>query len=701
MANRPLSLAPRIPALRPPIEDAIRGWRQALIAPRRRPSGAELVLLAWRVLWAPFWLGSDVPAPRLPARDGRPPAAVGPAGEQVVRVLSGLTRRIWLLRALTLLTRGAWLGLAIGCVGLLVQLSGGPAFDAGILPPLTVVLVGLAAVLAALSRPTRPQVARMLDRSFGLHDRATTALGNLGLGVPTEGDRAPVVYLQVADAANAVAEARRHPALAMRLPVRELVLAIAGALLFASLTFLRGVGGDIPAVGAGTVPPFEPAAERIAAEEAAARAAQPPVPADGAPTTEEVQERAQRSNEAQRDLQTLGGALDDHATTRPAAEAIAEGDYEGAAAELREAAAAADQLSPAAREALAGDLDAAADQMSPGSPELAEASRAAADGLRQGGEAAEQGVGEVADAVEETGGEVASQEELAADMERAEAAEASGGQESGQPADGAPADQPPGEAAAGDPAAGDPAAGEAGETDPNAGEPGARGEPGEAGAPSDGADADPSQDGGQPGGDQPGQSQEPGQGEGEGQPAPGEGQPGGPGQEGAPGEAGAQPGEAGDAQPGEAGEGQPGDAQPGEGQPTDGGTAQQGGGAGTGEGQPNPEAGSGAPENSGESGGGVPAEERVTETTASGGEPPAEGEPGEVSGNLSLAGSDGEGVQTSGDNGSSSTGSGSGSTSRSGSASQGEVGEAGPDSNRVPADYRDVVEDYFSDPGDE
>jgi hypothetical protein len=46
---------------------------------------------------------------------------------------------------------------------------------------------------------------------------------------------------------------------------------------------------------------------------------------------------------------------------------------------------------------------------------------------------------------------------------------------------------------------------------------------------------------------------------------------------------------------------------------------------------------------------------------------------------------------------SSSSGSGSGAAAGTGSVSQGDVGTAGPDSNRVPKRYREIVEDYFSD----
>ncbi|HEX2280469.1 MAG TPA: hypothetical protein VHG52_01780, partial [Thermomicrobiales bacterium] len=60
-----------------------------------------------------------------------------------------------------------------------------------------------------------------------------------------------------------------------------------------------------------------------------------------------------------------------------------------------------------------------------------------------------------------------------------------------------------------------------------------------------------------------------------------------------------------------------------------------------------------------------------------------------------------QGVQTSSDGGSAMRGSGAGVTAGSGFAVQGEVGDAGPDSNRVPAEHRETVERYFSDGGGE
>ena len=65
------------------------------------------------------------------------------------------------------------------------------------------------------------------------------------------------------------------------------------------------------------------------------------------------------------------------------------------------------------------------------------------------------------------------------------------------------------------------------------------------------------------------------------------------------------------------------------------------------------------------------------------------------------SGSGDQGVQTSSDGGSALRGSGAGITAGSGFAEQGEVGQAGPDSNRVPAEHRETVERYFSNGGGE
>ncbi|MEA2530176.1 MAG: hypothetical protein QOG89_1820 [Thermomicrobiales bacterium] len=641
----------------------------------RPPRGAELRRALWRGATAPYWLATDVPAPQLPARDKKAPPA-GLAGDQVARHVGEIARRVWIQRALTILARSAWLGILVGCLWLLVELRGGPDLDLRLLIWISGIIAVPGVVFAALVRPTRRQVARMLDCSFGLQERMTTAVENLGKGVPKDGERAKLIYLQMADAANVVGDLRRYPIFAIRLPVRELVMAIVCALLFAALFFMRGVGGGIPPVQAGAVPPFTPAAERMAQQPTTSA---PTGAQANAPTVKDVQQRAERSNQARQDLSALAKALNDHAVTNAAADAMERGDYPAAADELRDLAEEADKLSPASREELAQDLDNAASQMSEGSQQLADASRQAADGLRQGEQPAQDGMRNLGDAVEKTGGEVASQQELAEQMRQAQAAAANESQ-SGQ------ASQSDGGEQSGDQSSSDGAQ----QQSDSQGSQASDGQQGDAGQ---GADAQPGDgnqpsDSGQNQGDTPsddpraaGQQQ---QGEG--------GQAGEPGGEQQPGQEGGQPAEGG--QPGEAG--QQGGQQPGEG-------AQQGAGAGSGQNDGATESGQTQSTSEGQQAAeGEPADPNVADGNGEGGKG-QETEPGaDPREAITLARApEGESIQTSSNNGGSNAGSGPGASVSSGTSTQGEVDAAGPDSNRVPPGYRSIVEDYFSDPDGE
>ena len=704
MADRSLRL-PRIPALSgltgagaragsqgrqgragQPARTFARTWRDVV----RRPSNVPLLL--WRLLWLPYWLGSDVPAPHLPARNTAVPAASGLAGQQVVRMLDSIRRRVWLLWALTTVVRAAWLVALIGCVWLLIERAGGPEFDVTPLYWVGGFTLAAGVIFAIVNRPTRIQSARMLDRSFRLHERISTALDNLGKDVPVDGTRALVTYLQVADAANVIAELRRHPAFRLRPPLRELVLALTCTLTLAGLFFLRGIGGDIPAVGAANVPAFSPASTRPRPPESAGSPGVAPGETGEGPSSEEVQARAQRSNEAQRDLNTLGDALDNYPVTNAAAEAIAEGDYDEAAAELREVGAQSDQMSQESREGLADDLDQAAEQMSPGSSELADASRSAANGLREGGEPAQQGLNDLGDQVQETGSEVASQQELREQLSQAQAQEAGQSSESNpqEGQQGQSGDQTSGdggemsETGAGEQPNDNPMQGEGGEGEqPGEGE-GTNGEPG-----SEGADAAPSNGAQQANADR-------------GSNPSGARQSGGGEQRGRDRQASSQ------SAPGESMESS--QVSPGGDQaaaPSDqsgvNDAGQQGEGAGSGQGESESTQPTDGGESSGQEQAGseeAPPEEQVTE---SGPPPEAQAdmpEPESGDGTIDLENSGGGGIQTSTNAGSASAGSGTGVMTASGSSTQQEVDEAGPDSNRVPEDKREVVQDYFSEPGE-
>jgi hypothetical protein len=488
----------------------------------------------------------------------------------------------------------------------------------------------------------------MLDRSFGLRDRLMTALDHLGQRVPRQGERASLVYLQMADAANVIDEIKRHRALRFALPIRELVPTLGFALILAALFFWRGTGERIPEVAAASVPKFTPAVARQAAPESTALS---PENTELAPTVEEVMEQSRRSNAAQRDLSQLADALADHATTRPAADAINQGDYSAAARLLREFAPRTGDLSPAAREALARDLDTAAGGMSPQNNDLQQATDQAATGLREGGEESEAGVEELGDAVERTAEDVASQQELADQMQRAQETERREQRPAGE---GRGSSESDGQSQQSEASEQGEAGGERG--DQEGGEQGT----GE-GEQSSAENGEPSTDGGDTGSGTGDQANRPGEN------VPGEGGPqSGPAEE---------AGSAADAQNAQGGESQGAGAASGDSSGQTGEQRQTGVGA-----EPAPGEGE--------------VERQVTD--ASGQRVEAE-DPDGTSAQVALpAAPGGEGIQTVNNAGGAVRGSGAGITAGAGSAIQTDVAEAGPDSNRVPDEYRPVVERYFS-----
>src|SRR5215212_4048965 len=647
----------------PRLQPASAPWERAKVAldhvGQRLADPVTRPAFLWSLFWAPFWVWSDSPKPALPQRGPAAPRDLGLAGEAVVTGIDRIRRRLWVTFAAAAICRGIWLALAFATLLMVLDVVGGPVFDPqpAVIAGVVLLLAGL--VLAVLSKPSRPLTARMLDRTFGLQERLSTALDDLGLGVPAPGERAPVVYLQMADAANAIAALRSDSRLRPVIPVREVVLVVSCALMLATLAFLRGLGGGLPELAVAHVPPFTPAIERPAEPDPSAAELDA---ATMAPSVQQVLERADRSAQTRRDLQSLAAALADHAVTRPAADEIARGDYDAAGEQIRDAAKQAGELSPAGREGLAEDLQQASETMQPESNGLHEASREAASGLRQDDEAARTEMGDLADAVESAGEQVVPQGELASQMRNARQTQAQQGGESGQ-AGSQTESGDPSEAGAESSVSGDPGSG----VDASA----STGSEGDA-AQSE-REAQAGENGGESAKGQSGQSSEGGRAT-----APGDADQPGPGEGGAPGES-SQRGAAAGAVESEG----------------DSAAAQRGAGAGTGEsGDPSGEEGAASAANVEVGAGEDPAESNVSTGGA------AEADPTALEGAnpaVTLPSSSGQqGVQTSSNGGSAMRGSGSGVTAGSGVAAQGEVGDAGPDSNRVPPEHRDTVERYFS-----
>lgn len=657
---------PKLPRIDPSqlVADASGAVRD--ISAKRPATREELLRFGWKAVFAPYWLWSDVPAPQLPQRDLPLPPG-GLAGNHVARALRAIALRAWLQRSLTILARAAWLGILVAVIWLAIEIGGGPELDLGVLKWIAIAMFVPAIVLALFSKPSHYQVARMLDRSFHLQERIVTAIANIGRDVPAPGQRAEMPYLQVADAANAIAVVRSDSAFRINTPVRELVLAIIWALVFASLFFMRGGGGSIPDVESRIVPEFVPAAQQFV--NTPEEALPPQQAAQEVPTVAEIQELAERSNDAREDLLTLADALSDHAFTRSASSSLNQGSYADAAQELRDIAQQADELSEAERASLAADLESAASQMTQNGQALADAAQSAAEGLREGGEPAEQGVEGLGDAVEETANSIESREALDEAMRQAQEAEATGTQ-SGSEQSGSAGQQS--ESLFDNPLNQMEPASSDGAGEQSSSEPGSEGANAESGA-SEGAGEQPGeQQGSDPGSSSAGESQS-----GSAAQAPPEDVTGG-----------ASSGQYEDPEMNpnaQAPEGQSEDSSAGSG--AGGESSEISTGGDTGAMQPGETAGSE----------GEASEAEVAD--AEGGEGSGESGAGEPRQAVTLARSpDGQSVQVPGSSGGSSLGPGAGVSAAGGEGAQGVVDIAGPDSNHVPGEYRPIVRSYFSNP---
>ena len=633
----------------------------------RRPVGHRAWLtLLWQTGTLPFWLASDLPKPTLPQKTERF-ADGGAAGNHVVKEINRIRRRIWFQRSLAILARALVLVLLVSVLWQAWELMGGSGPNADAMAVVALV-VGIPALLfAAFSRPSYQQVGRMLDRSFELQERVTTALAHIGQDVPSPGATPGMIYRQVADAANAITVNRRDPAFGFRLPVRELILAIILGLTLASLFLLRGPDGAIAPVQSNIVPAFVSAAEQYVQAEEMLPATEQSVA--NAATASEIEDWLTESNDARNDLQALSEALDDHALTHQVSNLIRQGDYAAAAQALRDVAGDAGQLSDEERQSLASDLKAAAGQMSDGS-QLGDASNEAAQSLNEGGPRAEAGIESLGDAVEQTGEKVGSPGSTDQAIQQSSQPSQSGSDQSGS--------QP-----------------ESGSSNSESSLFGSssEGESGSSGSPSDGQQD--SSDSGSTGADATG-----GVGQEE-QPAEGGESTSGDAQSGSAQQSGAAQAPSEDVTGGasEASTQQGGSSEQTAAEETSNSPSSTGTGAGGQSeelGPNNQETGSsGSSANqTGEatedpSAPNVSEADTATETTSEGTSDPRQA----IS--LSRDGA-GEQIQLPGSSGTSSVGTGAGVTISSGTSTQGEVAEAGPDSNHVPAEYRSVVEAYFA-----
>lgn len=306
----------------------------------------------------------------------------------------------WARTAVRIMLRVAWLSLSIWCLGYAAVLLWGWAPRRELLSTLALGLLLSGALLLLFRRRLSPmQVARGLDRRFRLNEQLSTALEVASNGRQPDGIAARLVT----DSTRTAVLLRRRIEARARPPWVEVIALLALALMLLGFTILSDIDRNqsalLPLPLPGLLPP-ESAAEPPPNEQRAEEQQQPQ-PQAAAP--QQSQAGAQQGGQSA--AERLADALRDQAPTRSAAEALDQGNTAGAAAELRELADQAGDLSQRSREDLAEQLRDAASDLGAANPGLAQQLERSAQGLEQGGEAASQALDELARTVENLGGQ--------------------------------------------------------------------------------------------------------------------------------------------------------------------------------------------------------------------------------------------------------------------------------------------------------
>jgi hypothetical protein len=297
----------------------------------------------------------------------------------------------WARRGVRVLLRASTLALSLVCLALGAHLLSGLPLRWTWIGAGALLCIAAGALLVLRPRMRAPDVARRLDRRFRLGEQLSTALE---MGAQAEGVG---VYLHE-QARRTMAQIRRQVVARQGFPWAELALVLALALLLAGMVVLSGIGPRLPDALAEPLPPLAAAPdpnERFPEEPF-----QPPPGSQQGPGASQAAAPGPGDVAA---AAALADALRDQSVTRPAAEALDQGDVAGAASSLRELADQAGQLSGDAREDLAEALRQAAEQIEQTNPGLADQVRQSADGLEQGPQEAADALEDLAGAVEQLG----------------------------------------------------------------------------------------------------------------------------------------------------------------------------------------------------------------------------------------------------------------------------------------------------------
>jgi hypothetical protein len=337
-------------------------------------------------------------------------------GFSLRRRLERLASDRWARRALRTLLRSTWIGLSVLCLGLGLNLL----FDLNLAPEtLLAVALGCVAIGAAsllTRRMTAQEVAQRLDRRFGLHQQLSTALE------VSNSDEAPegaAVYL-LDQAQRTSAQAQRYIQQHRRRPWSDAIALLALLLVGLGLYLMVGLTPPGSQPVAEPLPPLQatpPAANTDPEASPQQQQAGQPQAGNGQANQQLVEQQAPGSSFDQQSAAALADALRDQSATRPAADALDQGNTEAAAQNLRELADQADQLSATTRRDLADQLRNASARIEQNNSQLAEQVRQSAYGLQQSGQSSADALENLANAVEQLDGSSGEQSQQQAQQE--------------------------------------------------------------------------------------------------------------------------------------------------------------------------------------------------------------------------------------------------------------------------------------------
>ncbi len=308
-------------------------------------------------------------------------------------------------RGIRILMRFAWLGLSIWCIALGGHLLFGWALHLELLVMLMMGCIAFGTFLL-LRRPlSSREAAQRLDRRFRLNNQLTTALE-----VNAQGQSEGVAAYLLDQSQRTMNRVQRYVTHHQRFPWSD-VMTLVG-LVILGLGLLLMVGLSLPNLQAAAeplpnlVPPDTPEEFPPEPFEAPDESQEENNDQNGADETNDGSDGSDEgagSSSQTAAMAALADALRDQSATRPAADALDQGNTDAAAQELRELADQASQLSQTTRSDLAESLREAADDIRPDNPVLAEQLRQNADGLERGGPNAAEALENLANLTEQLG----------------------------------------------------------------------------------------------------------------------------------------------------------------------------------------------------------------------------------------------------------------------------------------------------------